>query len=75
MLVKKLYRRVKVGWWNKERKTFEHSTVIDYIGWFLFGIIPIYIIELDRYEVFDDEEGESRMQHGIVNKFGHLIQK
>ena len=76
MIVKKLYRRVKSRWWNKEREEFENTTVTDYIGWFLFGIIPIYLIELNKYEEVDFEEsGKGTFEYGLFKKYGYIIRK
>ncbi len=76
MIVKKLYRRIKNKWWNKERGVFENTTITDYMGWFLFGIIPIYLIELDTYEDFDFEEcGKDTIRWGVNKKYGHLMVK
>ena len=76
MIVKKLYRKIKTGWWNKERNKFEKTTIIDYMGWFLFGFIPIYLIELDRYEDYDFEEIDKyTLRYGINKSYGHLMVK
>lgn len=76
MIIKKLYRKVKSRWWNKERRTFENTTVIDYVGWFLFGVIPIYLIELNKREDVDFEElGKGTIRYGINKKYEHLMIK
>lgn len=76
MIVKKLYRKTKCRWWNKERRVFENTTVTDYIGWFLFGFIPIYLIELDKCENVDFEDsGEGTIRYGINEKYKHLMVK
>ena len=75
MIIKKLYRRTKHRWWNKKRLTFENTTVREYLGWFLFGFIPIYLIELDKYELVDFEEtGEGTIEYGLNKRFGYLLQ-
>lgn len=74
MIVKKLYRRVRCRWWNKEREVFENTTVTDYVGWFLFGIIPIYLIELDKREDVDfKESGEGTIRYGINEEYKYLM--
>lgn len=76
MIIKKLYRKSKFRWWDKERRVFENTTVTDYIGWFLFGFIPIYLIELDKHEdVNFKESGEGVLEYGIIKKYGHLMIK
>lgn len=74
MIVKKLYRRVRCRWWDKEREVFENSTITDYVGWFLFGFIPIYLIELDKCEdVNFKESGKDTIRYGIIEKYKHLM--
>lgn len=76
MIVKKLYRRVHSKWWDNKRKVFECTTVTDYMGWFLFGFIPIYLIELDKKKDVDFEEtGEGTIRYGINEKYKHLMNK
>lgn len=76
MIVKKLYRKIKCKWWNKKRKVYENTTITDYMGWFLFGFIPIYLIELDTYMDIDFEEsGEDIIRYGVNKKYGHLMTK
>ena len=77
MIVKKLYRKVKCRWWNKERKVFEDVTTTDYIGWFLFGFIPIYLIQLGKKEEFDFIEGEEAQvfEYKVFKDYGHLVRK
>lgn len=75
MVVKKLYRKVKCRWWDEKRKVFENTTRTDYIGWFLFGIIPIYLIELGKQEELDFIEGKDKeiLEYGIYKKYGYLV--
>lgn len=79
MIVKKLYRRVRCNWWNKEREVFERVSKTDYLGWFLFGVIPIYLTQLDKvdeYNLEDSEESEPCiLKCGIFNKYKNLIEK
>ena len=76
MIVKKLYRKIRPKWWNKKRKVYECTTITDYVGWFLFGFIPIYLIELDKYEDCDFEKsGKGTIRDGIHRGFGHLMTK
>ena len=76
MIIKKLYRKVRFKNWNKKRNKFEKITTIDYMGWFLFGFIPIYLIELDRYEDYNFEEtDEYTLRYGINKSYGHLMTK
>ena len=76
MIIKKLHRKVKCKWWDEERRVFEDTTVTDYIGWFLFGVIPIYLIEIDKYtEVNFKESGDGVIEYGLFKEYGHLIRK
>ena len=46
--VKKLHRKIKT--WNaSDRNNTEYDNVTDYIGYYLFGFIPIYLKQIDRY--------------------------
>ena len=73
MIVKKLQRKIRCKWWDNKRKTFERTTIKEYMGWFLFGFIPIYLIELDRYEDFDFESGKGTERWGIHKSYGKLL--
>lgn len=75
MIIKKLYRKTKCRWWDKERKVFQNVTTTDYIGWFLFGIIPIYLIELGKYEKLDfvGHADETVLEYGIYKDYGYLV--
>lgn len=74
MIVKKLYRKIKCRWWDEERRVFQNTTITEYIGWFLFGIIPIYLIELDKWEEVDFKEtGEGIIEYGVIKKYGYLM--
>lgn len=76
MIVKKLYRRAKGKWWDKERNTFENVVITDYVGWFLFGFIPIYLIEIDKYNNVDFKEtGKDTIRLGIHKEYKHLMIK
>lgn len=76
MIVKKLYRKVRCKWWNNKRKVYENCTTTDYVGWFLFGVIPIYLIELNKYEDVDFEEtGQGTLTYGINESYKHLMIK
>lgn len=76
MIVKKLYRKIRCKWWDKKRKVYENTTVKDYMGWFLFGFIPIYLIELDNYVDVDFEKsGKGTIRWGVNKKYGHLMTK
>ena len=74
MIVKKLYRKIRNKWWNKKRQVYEITTVTDYVGWFLFGFIPIYLIELDKREEVDlEEKGTGSIRPGITEKYSYLM--
>ena len=74
MIVKKLHRRIQNKWWNKELKYYELTVVTDYMGWFLFGFIPIYLVQLDKQETWESEDKEEiKIKEGILKKYGHLI--
>jgi hypothetical protein len=77
MIVKKLYKKFKFRDWNKERKVFESVITIDYLGWFLFGIIPIYLVQLNISEEFNYIEGEKAkvFDHKVYRDYGHLMTK
>lgn len=75
MIIKKLYRRIKCRWWNKNLKEFEDTTITDYVGWFLFGFIPVYLIELDKYEDICFESGKDTLKYGVIEKYKHLMVK
>ena len=76
MIVKKLYRRVGLRWWDKDRKVYQNTTVTDYVGWFLFGLIPIYLIQLDKYEKVNFKDtGEVTLNHGVIEKYKHIMYK
>ena len=74
MIVKKLQRKIRYKWWDNKRKTFERTIIKEYVGWFLFGFIPIYLIELDSYENFDFESGKGTERWGIHKKYGQLLE-
>jgi hypothetical protein len=75
MIVKKLYRRIQVKWWNKKLGEYQLTIVTDYLGWFLFGFIPIYLIRLDKRESWKPDDGgeEIELRAGIMTKYEHLI--
>lgn len=76
MIIKKPYRRVRSKWWNQKRGVYECTTVTDYIGWFLFGFMPIYLIELEKKEEVDFEEsGKGVIEYGINKKYKDLMIK
>lgn len=77
MIVKKLYRRIQVKWWNKKLGEYQLTIVTDYMGWFLFGFIPIYLIRLDKRETWKPDDGskEIELRAGITTKYEHLIIK
>jgi hypothetical protein len=77
MIVKKLYRKCKHKWWNKERMTYENTIITDYIGWFLFGCIPIYLVELGKNEELDYIEGEEAevFEYKVYKDYGYLVRK
>lgn len=70
MLVKKLYRSVHCGDWNKELKRYDEIIVRDYVGYFIFGIIPIYLKMLDKKEKYF---GSEFMTCGIYEKYKNQI--
>lgn len=75
MIVKKLYRKVKLKWWNKERQKHELTIITDYVGWFLFGFIPIYLIQLDKIEKYkpNDDEEELKIREAIREDYNYLM--
>lgn len=76
MIVKKLYQKTKCRWWDEKRKVFESVITTEYLGWFLFGFIPIYLVELDKHEKVNFEgTGEGVLEYGIIKKYKHLMVK
>lgn len=77
MIVKKLYRRVRCRWWDKKREVFENVTTTDYVGWFLFGFIPIYLIQLGKNEELNFIDGEEAevLEYKVFKDYGYLIRK
>lgn len=75
MIVKKPYRKVKCTSWDKQNRKFDYITVTDYIGWFLFGVIPIYLIVLDKYVEAENDVAEEpiRLNYGVIEKYAHLM--
>jgi hypothetical protein len=56
---------------------FENITTTDYIGWFLFGCIPIYLVELGKNEELDYIEGEEAevFEYKVYKDYGYLVRK
>lgn len=76
MIVKKLYRKIRFKDWNKERRVFEETKITDYLGWFLFGFIPIYLIKLDTVDKYDfKDSGEISLRPAIYETYGKLMTK
>jgi len=48
MIVKKPYMKVKCEMWNKTTEKYDLVTTKTYIGYFLFGIIPVYLILINE---------------------------
>ena len=46
MIIKKPWRRVKCREWDRDTKKFQSVTTVDYVGYFLFGFIPLYLIKV-----------------------------
>lgn len=49
MVVKKLHRGVKCNDWNVIKNQFDEVVTSDYIGYFLFGFIPLYMKKIDEH--------------------------
>lgn len=76
MIVKKLYRKIRFKDWDKERRVFEETKITDYLGWFLFGFIPIYLIKLDTVDEYDFKDGgETILRPAIYERYSNLIIK
>lgn len=75
MIIKKLNRVTVCSEWNDERKKYEHITVTDYLGWYLFGKIPLYLIELNKEEQFDYEDlsKPTMMDYTVIKKYSNLL--
>ena len=75
MIVKKLFFKTKCEFYDKEKKKFNFVITTYYIGWFLFGRIPLYIVEIDK-EVDNRIDDEPKTyQHKSYEKYGHLLRK
>ncbi len=75
MIVKKLFCKVKCDMWDKDKKEFLFITTTYYIGWFLFGRIPIYSMEIDQR--IENRLGEKPEEHqcAYYKEYGHLLRK
>lgn len=54
MIIKRPHRRVKLRIDKKTNDEFWEMT--DYIIWWFLGIIPIYIIEIDKFTSINDDK-------------------
>ena len=73
MIVKKLYRKIKFKGWDKKRNVYEIKFINDYIGWFLFGVIPIYLTLIDSVVEYDLEYSEITRRKKLYQKCGRII--
>lgn len=69
MIIKKLWRKIK----NSNHKDCEFTEIKEYLGYFLFGFIPIYLIELDSYTNVKDDKGEDSISWGINKRYKYLL--
>lgn len=56
--------------WNKQTREFDYITTKTYIGYFLFGVIPIYMILIKQDKSFGKEKWET-----FVNDYERLLIK
>lgn len=65
MIIRKKWRYIGRYKSYKKEKWY---TIIDFDGWWLFGIIPIYLIILDKFEAFDNMD----LREGIYSKYDKI---
>jgi hypothetical protein len=70
MIVKKPWIRVKCEMWNNTTKEFELVFTKYYIGYFLLGFIPLYLIKIRETIKFNKEEIDT-----YVSTYGKLLIK
>jgi hypothetical protein len=76
MIIKKLWNRCKI-WQCKEKET-EYQERKHYIGYFLFGFIPLYLIKIDDYIDIRDiktNKYEESITKGIYRKHKEKLVK
>ena len=75
MIVKRLYCKVKSEMWDSSKMHFNFVITTYYIGWFLFGKIPIYLTEIDKIVNNKLEEEVKEYRHVDYRTYGHLLRK
>lgn len=75
MIVKRLYSKTKCEMWDNDKKHFNFVITTYYIGWFLFGKIPIYSMEIDVMVKNNLGEEVEEYRHVDYRTYGHLLRK
>jgi hypothetical protein len=83
MITKKLRRVVKCKWWDKKYKIYHNVTYTCYLGYYLFGFIPLYqtVIskeeELNYPDVYEDKATDKPYVYTpcVYEKYGYLLTK
>lgn len=75
MLVKKLYCKIKCEMWDNDKRQHNFIITTYYIGWFLFGRIPIYSMEIDKTVKNKLGEEIKEYQHVDYRNYGYLLRK
>lgn len=74
MIVKKLHRSVRPRFYEKKTNNFLYDEVRDYIGYYLFGFIPIYVKMINRMDIWQNDNGtENKLTFGVYEDFKELI--
>ena len=53
MIIKKPYRKMKI---TTDSNGNEYCDVVDYVIWWFLGIIPLYIVVMDKYTTINHGE-------------------
>lgn len=75
MVVKKLYRGIKCNDWNNDKNQFDEVVVSDYIGYFLFGFIPLYMKKIDEHREwrYGEDNNITNFKTPTYEKWGDKI--
>ena len=69
MIVKRLYRKIKT-WHSLDNEKIKYDDITDYVGYYLFGIIPIYLKQIDKYT--RNEKG-FEIREDVIKKYKNII--
>lgn len=75
MVIKKLYRRVKCNDWNKNKNEYDEVITLDYVGYFLFGFIPLYMKKIDEHREwrYGDDNDVFKFRIATYKEWGDKI--